>query len=102
MKTKAVLFYRAHLIAKQTKVNFSIALKKAWQVLKLAKAMQSKVVEFAFKKVDGSIRMAKGTLNVAYESKGKKPFNTGIQTYFDIEVNDYRCFKVENLYSVFN
>lgn len=97
MKTKAVLFYRAHMIAKKTKVNFSLALKKAWAVLKLANEMKDRIVEFAFKKVDGSIRLAKGTLKVTYEAKGNKPFNTGVQTYFDVEVNDYRCFKVENL-----
>ncbi len=97
MKTKSILFYRAHQIAKQTKVSFSIALKKAWAVLKLANKMKNEVVEFAFKKVDGSIRLAKGTLNIAYESKSNRPFNTGTQTYFDIEADGFRCFKIENL-----
>lgn len=100
MKTKSILFHRAHLIAKQTKVNFSSALRKAWAVLKLANQMKEEIVEFAFKKVDGSIRLAKGTLKSNYESKKIRPFNTGVQTYFDVEVNDFRCFKVENL--IFN
>lgn len=97
MKTKQILFFRAHKIAKATKVNFSQALKKAWAILKLTNQMKNEVVEFAFKKVDGSVRFAKGTLKVAYEAKGNRPFNTGVQTYFDVEVNDFRCFKVENL-----
>ena len=97
LSTKSVLFYRAHQIAKTTKVNLSIALKKAWAVLKLANQMKNEVVEFAFKKVDGSIRLAKGTLNVSIDSKGNRPFNTGVQTYYDVEADGFRCFKIENL-----
>ncbi len=101
MKTKAILMYRAHQIAKTTKVNLSKALKKAWAILKLANKMKNEVVEFAFKKVDGSVRIAKGTLNVAYESKGNRPFNTGVQTYYDVEADGFRCFKIENLISIY-
>ena len=103
MKPKQILFFRAHQIAKDTKVSMSIALKKSWAILKLANRMKSETVEFVYKKVDGSIRLAKGTLNVDYQSKGTdRPFNTGIQTYFDIEVNSFRCFKVNNFISLTN
>lgn len=97
MKTKQILFFRAHEIRRSTKVSISEALKKAWAVLKLAKTMKDRIVEFAYRKVDGSIRMAKGTLNIDRDQTAARPFNTKVQTYFDVEANDFRCFKVENL-----
>lgn len=80
--------------------SMSEALKCAWVNFKLRKAMASRIVRFYFLKVDGSIREAFGTLasNVVPETKGtdRKP-NETIQTYFDTEKDEWRCFKRANL-----
>ena len=80
--------------------SMSEALKCAWVNFKLRKAMTSRIVRFYFLKVDGSIREAFGTLasNIVPETKGtdRKP-NETIQTYFDTEKDEWRCFKRANL-----
>ena len=43
-------------------ISWSDALKKAWQLYRLAKKMRSGVVKFFYEKVDGSARVAYGTL----------------------------------------
>lgn len=46
--------------------SISKTLEYAWKVVKLKLKMLSKVVEFSYRKVDGSIRTAIGTLAPAY------------------------------------
>ena len=43
--------------------SMSEALKSAWVNMKLKAEMKKKIVKFYFKKVDGSVREAYGTLN---------------------------------------
>ncbi len=45
---------------KQTGIEFSECLKKAWANFKLKKQMQTKIVRFYFQKVNGEIREACG------------------------------------------
>ena len=47
---------------KRNGIELSEALKKAWQVFKLKAKMAKGIVKFYFRKVDGSIREAYGTL----------------------------------------
>ena len=88
---------------KRNGYTMSEALKTAWKNIKLKKSMQTKIVKFYFSKVDGSIREAFGTLkaDLLPETKGtdRKPNDT-IQTYFDTEVGEFRCFKKANLVKV--
>lgn len=96
---KSLVFQIAHFIKGQFS-SFSEALKHAWKVVKLKYRMLNGVVEFSFKKVDGSIRNATGTLQkefVNYEVKGGHKSNFGVMAYFDIEQGGFRCFKIENL-----
>ena len=76
------------------------ALRTAWANIKLRKAMAERIVKFYFQKVDGSIREAYGTLKStlvpAVTGNGRKP-NDSVQTYFDTEKNEWRCFKKANL-----
>ncbi|SUJ19110.1 Uncharacterised protein [Sphingobacterium spiritivorum] len=58
---KSLVFKTAWQIAKNFS-SFSRALSYAWKVVKLRIKMLSKVVEFKYEKVDGSIRTAIGTL----------------------------------------
>lgn len=75
---------------------------KAWQLYRLAKAMREGLVEFFYRKADGTIRKAVGTLKdlqVGATLGGKKLTKPSYKTfaYFDTEKNSFRCFKVENL-----
>lgn len=95
---KSLLFTIAHRV-KPNFVNFSEALKYAWKVIKLRVKLTREVVTFKFRKVDGSIRVAIGTLKAEFlpASKGTGRSNPGVFTYFDIEKQGYRCAKIESL-----
>ena len=83
--------------------SMSEALKCAWANLKLKAALKVKIVEFYFKKTDGTLRQAFGTLkeNLIGETKGtgRKP-NDNLQVYWDTEKKEYRCFKKCNLIKI--
>ena len=62
-------------------------------------------VRFCFRKIDGTIREAVGTLLdiVVPATKGSaqgKKTNDDVQVYFDTEKNEYRSFKKANLISI--
>ncbi|AMR32396.1 hypothetical protein A0256_13670 [Mucilaginibacter sp. PAMC 26640] len=79
--------------------SFSEALTHAWKVIKLQLALTTRaLVNFTFKKVDGSIREAVGTLvNVPIPKGGARKPKSSLLTYFDLQQNDWRCAKVENI-----
>lgn len=79
--------------------SMSEALKCAWANLKLKTALKAKIVEFYFKKTDGTIRQAFGTLmsDRVPETKGTKKTADNCQVYFDCEKEEWRCFKKCNL-----
>lgn len=83
--------------------SMSEALKAAWRNAKLVAAMHTGIVEFFFKKVDGSMRQAFGTLaaNIMPQTQGtgRKP-NDNIQVYFDTMCGEFRSFRKCNLESV--
>ena len=82
----------------------SKCLKRAWLNYKLVQKLQKGIVKFYFQKVDGSIREAWGTLNRKYTSTitspNKMAKNETVQTYFDTEKQEFRCFKKLNLVSI--
>lgn len=86
---------------KRNGFTMSEALHAAWLNFKLKVRMAVAIVKFYFQKVDGSIREAYGTLNASMmpeiggEDTRKK--NDTIQTYYDTEVQAWRCFKRANL-----
>lgn len=78
---------------------------KAWELYRLAKRMRQDVVPFYYRKADGSIRKAMGTLRALPARatlNGKRMTKPSYKTfaYFDVERNAFRCFKVENLICV--
>ena len=73
--------------------SMSEALKCAWANLKLKTALKVKIVEFYFKKTDGTLRQAFGTL-----MSDKTADNC--QVYFDTEKEEWRCFKKCNLVKI--
>lgn len=91
-------------MVKRNGYSMSEALKTAWMNIKLKVAMKERIVKFYFQKVDGSIREAYGTLkdSLLPDSKGtdsRKKSDT-VQTYFDTERGEYRCYKVANLVKI--
>lgn len=91
-------------MVKRNGYSMSEALKTAWMNIKLKAAMKERRVKFYFQKVDGSIREAYGTLkdSLLPDSKGtdsRKKSDT-VQTYFDTERGEFRCYKVANLVKI--
>ena len=86
---------------KRNGFSMAEALKAAWLNFKLRLAMTLRIVKFYFQKVDGSIREAYGTLNPAImpETNGNdnRRKNDTVQTYFDTERSEWRCYKRANL-----
>ena len=81
----------------------SEALKVAWLNMKLKMQMKQKIVRFYYRKVSGEIREAFGSLqeNLLPETQGTgRKANCTLQTYFDTERQDWRCFKVANLVKI--
>lgn len=84
-----------------TGIEFAECLKKAWKLYHLTEKMKKGIVKFYFQKVDGTIREAWGTLKTellpesSVENNRKQ--NETVQTYYDTEVGEFRCFKKLNL-----
>ena len=98
------VFKYAWQIVKSTGVKFKVALVKAWRIYKLRKRMIKETVKFSFKKIDGSLRVAYGTLkqpqrNFFVKRKTKQNFKT--VCFYDTLINDFRSFKVESLIKVY-
>jgi len=91
----------AHRFIRIAGLSLSEALKKAWAVFKLRVSMSKGIVKFYFQKVDGSIREAYGTLAgsliPAIAGTDNRKRNDTVQTYFDTERQEWRCFKKLNL-----
>ena len=103
MKTTdlSALMKQAHQFIKIAGLTMSEALKQAWANFKLKRAMAKGIVRFYFRKVDGTIREAWGTLkeSIIPETTGSdnRKKNETVQTYFDTEKQEWRCFKKLNL-----
>lgn len=96
---KRVMKY-AWQLWKTTGQMWRVCMIKAWQLYRLAKSMREGVRTFYYQKADGSIRRAEGTLSnlPAGITGGKKLTKPSFKTmtYFDVEKNAFRCFRVEN------
>ena len=77
------------------------ALRTAWQNFKLRVKMYTGIVKFYYQKVSGEIREAYGTLRSdllpAVSETSTRRQNPTVQTYYDTERCEWRCFKVANL-----
>ena len=86
--------------ARKNGYSMSEALKCAWTNIKLRALLHKKVVEFYFKKTDGTLRQAFGTLMSGRITKGTKKTADNCQVYFDCEKEEWRCFKKCNLMKI--
>ncbi len=98
--TLASIMRLAWQFVKRNGFTMAEALKCAWANIKLKNAMTGRIVKFYFTKVDGSIREAYGTLKESLlpttQGSGRKTNDT-LQTYFDTEKQEWRCYKKANL-----
>lgn len=93
----------AWTFVKRNGFSMSDSLKCAWANIKLKAAMKQRIVKFYFKKVDGSVREAYGTLKenlIPATSGDNRKKNDTVQVYFDTERQEYRCFKKANLLNI--
>lgn len=89
---------------KEQLINLGLDGFKADEIVLLQSKMQEQAVKFQFKKKDGTIRDAIGTLKRAlmkqadgtlWEPKGEgKPEPDSVVRYFDLEKGMWRCFTV--------
>lgn len=107
MKTREFLhevMLLAWQMVKKNGFSMSEALKTAWANLKLKSEMKKRIVKFFFKKVDGSVREAYGTLceklMPVVTGTDKRAKNDTVQAYYDTEVGEFRCYKKANLLSI--
>lgn len=97
---KSRLFKIAFAIYRKAETaTFSEALKSAWKAIKLQVQMAEGVVKFQYKKINGEIRNAVGTLkNIANYLKGSsKRSSDDVMCYFDIEKKAFRSFVIVKL-----
>ena len=99
---KSKLFKIAHAILKKGEAeNFSKALKSAWKAIKVYSLMLVGNVEFTFKKVNGEIRHAIGTLfNLSYIKNNTGDGDTkhaDVICFWDCEKEAFRSFKAATL-----
>ena len=90
----------AHALKRVYKMSFSEAQKLAWSNTKLRIALYQGPVQFSYKKKNGEIRQAIGTLhNITPLLVGSNKFNSDILTlrYYDLEKEAFRAMKVNNL-----
>ena len=77
------------------------AMKHAWALFKLVKAMRNGIVKFAYRKMDGTTRIAWGSLKKEImpelSTSRKRTSNPSVQVYFDTVKQEFRCFKIANL-----
>jgi len=69
------------------------------KVQDLRNELANGVTDFAFIKKDGSVRIARGTTNLAFVPMEKHPKGTGkasdkVLAYFDLEKDNWRCLSV--------
>lgn len=100
---KTEIMQQAWQFVKRNGFSISEALKVAWRNIKVKMMMKKRIVKFYFLKVDGSIREAYGTLkeNLIPATVGSdRKRNDTVQTYFDTEKGEWRCFKKANLMNI--
>ena len=70
--------------------------------------LRKRIVRFSYRKTDGTIREAIGTLkpgvltmlSASSKSKPRSQGNRGCVVYFDLDREDWRCFCLENFITI--
>lgn len=79
---------------------------RAKDLSRLKKLLKAGVVEFSYKKKDGSVRKAKGTLKdellpeTDKDDERKKNLSKDCFYYYDLKRDDFRCFLKDNFIEI--
>lgn len=96
------IMLRAWEMYRTTGKAFAVCLSRSWVIFRLIQRMRSSVVQFSYEKIDGTLRKAKGTLkDVTALVKGTGKETPKTVRYFDVDVQAFRSFKIENLITVY-
>jgi hypothetical protein len=93
------LMRKAWMFVKVYGFTMAEAMKQAWALSKLKKAMKKGIVKFMYTKLSGEIRTAWGTLKedlIPATNGDNRKKNDSVMVYFDKEKDSYRCFKIAN------
>ena len=87
---------------KRNGFSISQALITAWKNAKTSRKMRMGIAHFWFRKINGEIREAFGTLKdgIVPQTNGNHRDNPTLQTYYDTERQDWRCYKIANIVAV--
>ena len=110
--TQSYVMHIAH--ANWPTTDWSKRLKQAWMMADIRKYMRHGIVKFVFMKQNGELRNARGTLWDEIIPDDKKPtgirqqrINEGLEqanytsiSFFDLDKQEWRAFKVESLVTV--
>lgn len=103
-ETMRIIMAEAWNYVRRNGFTMSEALKVAWRNFRIRQQLKVRVVHFWFRKIDGSVREAWGTLaaNIvpAVNNTDDRKKNDTVQTYYDTEKSAWRCFKRANLISI--
>lgn len=92
------VFTLAWQYVKNLGFTMSEALKTAWADLKVRNALRKGIAHFRFRKVDGSIREAWGTLEPSRTpATGDRGHAPSVQPFYDTEKGAWRCYKKSNI-----
>ena len=94
----------ARAFVRDNGMDLSDAIKCAWLNIRLKAALRAGSVRFTFRKADGTIRAAFGTLEpsaIAYTPNGTgRPMPDNVQRYWDLDKGAYRAFSKAALLTV--
>ena len=80
--------------------------KRSKDLARLKRMLKNGVVEFSYKKKDGSVRKAKGTLKdelipeTDSDDERKKNLSKDCFYYYDLKRDDFRCFLKDNFIEI--
>lgn len=77
--------------------SFAQSLRQSWKILRLRAKMLVGNVAFKFRKVNGEIREAVGTLNFTYEAKGTGKSSSSDSMVYMEEGKGIRSCKLVNI-----
>ena len=98
--TRKELMLLAWQLVKDSKYTLSEAMQVAWLNNNVVRDMRIGIVEFKYLKVDGSERVAHGTLrsDILPPTKGTgRKQQESLQVYYDTDAKEWRCFKKSSL-----
>ena len=113
IKDNTRVMHMAHALLKtHPNDEWSEILKLAWQFIYLRQMLQQGIVKFSYYKINDVIltrviRPARGTLNpelipAPYQPKGSPDYepNYSVMAYYDLDVQDWRSFKLDCLHTI--